>query len=135
MSLALCAGIASSYALDDLTYTMYSTDGGNIVIQLQNNSVERVILNKLAIINVNDDACLLGSDFIIEPHATVTMTPFNQNKCFGISNKLALDSADFLTKDQKVGNVKEDIHVQTQYTRGFQPDPYSTDKGFSIYFK
>ena len=135
LSLTLCAGIASGYALDDLTYTISSTDGGNIVLQVQNNAVERVVLNKLAISNSDGDDCLLGKDFIIEPHTAVTMTPFNQKKCFGIDNKLSLDSADFLTQDQKAGNVKEDIHIQTQYTRGFQPDPYSTNKGFSIFFK
>lgn len=135
-AMVLGVGIAStSYALDDVTYTMYSTDNGNVVISLQNNTVQRIVLNRLTIVNANKDNCLNAKDFIIEPNATVTMTPFNQNKCFGIDNKLELDSADFLTTDQKDGNVKEDIRIQTQYTRGFQPDPYSTNKGFSLFFK
>ena len=129
------AGIITGYAIEDLTYALSSTNNGNIVITIKNNAVQRVVLNRLVIKNSSGVNCFMVKNFIIDKNDEATMQHFSQLKCFGLNKSYVLDSAASKTDKQKAGNVKQDVNIQTQYTRGFQPDPYSTNETFSLFFK
>ena len=137
--LIISAGISSCFAMDDLTYTISSSESspdGAIYMTIQNNNAQRLVINRFAVSNSNGDMCIASNDFIIRPHTKVVMLPpFSQFKCFGISNDLVIDSSSLKTDLTKSGNTKEDIHIKMRYTRGFQPDSYSSNQAFSLFFK
>jgi hypothetical protein len=133
-TLLMAATVVSAYAIDDVTYTIASVGNGDIELTAKNNTIQRIVVNKLNITNGDKAQCLTSKDFIIEPHGEAIMSPFNQYRCFGLDNAMSLDSADLITQDEKPGNAKEDIRINIQYTRAFQPDPYSTNHAYSLFF-
>lgn len=136
-ALLLAGCVANGFAYD-LLYTLGSTPNaldGDLHLTIQNTKAERIVMNKLQVVNEDGKVCTLAGDFIIEPKATMQLAPFNQNLCFGIDNKLVLDSAFQPTDAVLNGETKEDFRIQTQYTVGMQPDPYSTNIGYTLYFK
>ncbi|MDQ5922204.1 MAG: hypothetical protein QG673_2263 [Pseudomonadota bacterium] len=135
-ALLLSGLIANGFAYD-LLYTLGSTDqalDGNLYLTIQNVRGERIVMNNIKLINDSGQECLLATDFIIKPNTTVMLTPFSQYKCFGLANNMVLNSAYKPTKEMFPGNVEENIRIQTHYTVGYQPDPYSTNIPYSLYF-
>ncbi len=136
LALLFSCFIANSFAYD-LLYTLGSTDqalDGNLYLSIQNVRGERVVINKLKVVNADGQECLLATDFIVKPNSTVLLTPFSQSKCFGLSKNMVADSAYKPTNEVFPGKIEENLRIQTHYTIGYQPDPYSTNNLYSVYF-
>lgn len=127
--------ITNAFAYD-VVYTLSSDAGkeGKLTLTVENTRNQRVVINKLQVVNANGDICLYASDFILKPGTMAVFAPFDQAKCFGVSKDLVLDAAYKETDAMLPGQVGVDMKLKTQYTRGFQPDPYSKNWSYSLYF-